>query len=77
MSIVATGTVKWFDAEKGHGFIVPDGGGTPLFVHHSAVVGAADKTLALDMRVHFEPELGEFGPEATNVTSASAAAATA
>ena len=67
---MATGTVKWFNAERGHGFIVPDGGGTPLFVHHSAIVGADHKTLALDARVQFEPEEGEFGPEATNVTSA-------
>ena len=68
---MATGTVKWFNAEKGHGFIVPDGGGTALFVHHSAIVGADHKTLVLDTRVQYEPEDGEFGPEAKNVTTAS------
>jgi CspA family cold shock protein len=72
MSSVATGTVKWFSAEKGHGFIVPDGGGTPLFVDHSAIVGADHKALALDVRVQYEPEQSEFGPEAKSVTLASA-----
>jgi cold shock protein len=69
---MATGTVKWFDGERGHGFIVPDSGGTPLFVHHSAIVVADLKTLALDTRVRYEPEQGEFGPEAKNVTLVSA-----
>lgn len=66
---MATGTVKWFDSEKGHGFIVPDGGGTPLFVHRSAIVGADHKPLALDTRVQYEPDQGEFGPEARNVSA--------
>jgi CspA family cold shock protein len=77
VSIVATGTVKWFDTEKGHGFIVPDSGGTPLFVHHSAIVGADHKTLALDSRVQYEPGEGEFGPEAKDVTSTSVAGTSA
>lgn len=68
---MATGIVKWFNAEKGHGFIVPDGGGTPVFVDHTAIVGADHETLAIDTRVQYEPEEGEFGLEATNVTSAS------
>ena len=71
---MATGTVKWFNAENGHGFIVPDGGGMAVFVDHSAIVGADHEPLALDTRVQYEPEEGEFGLEATNVTSASASA---
>jgi cold shock protein len=74
---VATGTVKWFNAERGHGFIVPDDGGKPLFVHHSAIVGGDRKTLALDTRVQYEPEQGEFGPEAKKVTSAAVAGTSA
>jgi CspA family cold shock protein len=74
---MATGTVKWFDDDKGHGFIVPDGGGTPLFVHHSAIVGAGHKTLALDSQVQYEPEEGEFGLEAKDVTSMSVAGTSA
>jgi CspA family cold shock protein len=72
VSTVATGTVKWFNAERGHGFIVTDGGGTPPFVHHSAIGGGDYKTLALDTRVQYEPEQGESGPEAKKVTSAAA-----
>lgn len=71
LNLVATGTVKWFDAEKGHGFIVPDGGGTPLFVDHTAIIGADHKTLVLDTRVQYEPDQGEFGLEARNVSLAS------
>jgi CspA family cold shock protein len=63
--------VRWFNASKGHGFIVPDDGGTPLFVHHSAIVGTDHKTLALHTRVQYEPQAGEFGPEAKNVIPAS------
>ena len=69
---MATGTVKWFSADKGCGFIVPDDGGTPLFVDHRELVGADDKTLSMDTKVRFEPEEGEFGPEARNVTLSTA-----
>jgi cold shock protein len=69
---MATGTVKWFNADKGYGFITPDEGGEDLFVHHSAIVGEGYKTLAENAKVQFEPEQGQKGPQATNVTLASA-----
>ena len=72
LDLVATGTVKWFSAEQGCGFIVPDGGGTPLFVDQGAIVGADHKTLAEDTKVQYEPEQGEYGPEAKNVTLSTA-----
>jgi cold shock protein len=69
---VATGTVKWFNADKGYGFIVPDEGGKDLFVHHSAIVGDGYKSLAENAKVQFEAAQGTKGPEAKNVTLASA-----
>jgi len=69
---VATGTVKWFSAEKGCGFIVPDDGGTPLFVDHREIVGAHRKTLPVNTKVRFEPQEGEYGLEAKNVTLSTA-----
>jgi cold shock protein len=69
---MATGTVKWFNADKGYGFITPDDGSKDLFVHHSAIVGEGYKTLAEDAKVQYEPGQGEKGPQATNVALASA-----
>jgi cold shock protein len=69
---MATGTVKWFNADKGYGFITPDDGGEDLFVHHSAILGEGYKTLAENAKVQYEPEQGEKGPQATNVALASA-----
>lgn len=69
---MATGTVKWFSAERGCGFIVPDGGGTPLFVDYREIVGADHKTLVEDTKVRFDPAEGEYGLEARNVTFSSA-----
>jgi len=69
---MATGTVKWFNAGKGYGFITPDDGSKDLFVHHSAILGEGYKTLAENAKVQFEPGQGEKGPQATNVELASA-----
>jgi cold shock protein len=69
---MATGTVRWFSAEKGCGFIVPDDGGPPLFVDHREIVGADHETLAENTRVRFEPQEGEYGLEARSVTSSTA-----
>jgi cold shock protein len=65
---MATGTVKWFSAERGCGFIVPDDGGTPLFVDHREIVGADQEMLTVNTKVRFEAQEGEYGLEATNVT---------
>ncbi len=64
---MATGIVKWFNDDKGYGFITPDGGGKDLFVHHSGVAGEGFKSLAEGAKVEFEPSEGEKGPQATNV----------
>jgi CspA family cold shock protein len=62
------GIVKWFNAEKGYGFITPDGGGPDLFVHHTGIQGSGFKTLDENQRVSFETGQGQKGPMATNVT---------
>ncbi len=68
---MATGTVKWFDANRGYGFITPDDGGKDLFVHHSEIVGEGYKSLDESAKVQFEPAQGTKGPEAKSVTPAS------
>jgi cold shock protein len=65
---MATGTVKWFNDEKGYGFIAPEEGGKDLFVHHSNVAGEGFKTLVEGARVEFEARQGAKGPEAYDVT---------
>jgi CspA family cold shock protein len=65
---MAQGIVKWFNAEKGYGFITPDGGGPDLFVHHSAIQSNGFRTLDENQRVNFETAQGQKGPQATNVT---------
>ena len=61
------GTVKWFNAEKGFGFIEVEGE-TNVFVHFSAIQGDGYKSLEEGQRVEFEVEDGNRGPQATNVT---------
>ena len=66
--VMAKGTVKWFDAGKGYGFITPDDGGKDLFVHHSAIQSGGDyATLSDGQAVEFEVGQGQKGPCANNV----------
>ena len=62
-----TGTVKWFSADKGFGFITPDEAGEELFVHHSAIQGGGPGSLAEGAKVSYEAERGPKGPAAANV----------
>jgi cold shock protein len=71
---MATGTVKWFNASKGYGFITPDEGGKDLFVHHSQITGEGYKSLDEGARVEFESREGTKGPEATGVSPVAAGA---
>jgi CspA family cold shock protein len=64
---MATGSVKWFSAEKGYGFITPEDGSSDVFVHFSAIVGEGYKDLAEGQRVEFEVTQGQKGPQASNV----------
>jgi cold shock protein len=64
---MATGTVKWFNNDKGYGFITPEDGGKDLFVHHTGIEGEGFKSLPEGARVEFEAVEGEKGPQATNV----------
>jgi CspA family cold shock protein len=61
------GTVKWFNAEKGFGFIAPDDGGNDVFVHFSAIQGSGYKSLEEGHRVFYEVKQGDRGPQADNV----------
>ncbi|ASN06787.1 MULTISPECIES: cold-shock protein [Virgibacillus] len=63
------GTVKWFNADKGFGFIEVEGG-DDVFVHFSAIQGEGFKTLEEGQAVTFEVEEGNRGPQATNVNKA-------
>ena len=67
---VSTGTVKWFNASKGFGFITPDDGGDDLFVHHSEIKTEGYASLDENQKVQFEVGEGKKGPCATNVTPA-------
>jgi CspA family cold shock protein len=64
---VTQGTVKWFNAEKGFGFIAQDGGGPDVFVHFSAIQADGYKSLDENQRVEFEVTQGQRGPQADAV----------
>ncbi len=62
-----TGKVKWFNDQKGYGFITPDDGGKDLFVHHTAIEAEGFRTLGEGQAVEYSIEESDKGPKATNV----------
>ena len=66
---MAQGSVKWFNGEKGFGFITPDDGTKDLFVHYSEIQGNGYRSLDENQRVQFEVEQGAKGPQAVGVSS--------
>lgn len=67
MSNTTTGTVKWFNEEKGFGFLTPSEGGNDVFVHFRSIASEGFKTLAEGQNVQFQVEQGNKGPQAANV----------
>ena len=64
---MAAGTVKWFNDQKGYGFITPDGGGEDLFAHHSNIDAQGYRSLEEGQRVEYERGQGRKGPEAQKI----------
>jgi cold shock protein len=64
---MATGTVKWFNGDKGFGFISPDGGGADVFAHFSAISTSGYRSLEENQRVEFEITQGPKGPQASDI----------
>ena len=69
---VPQGTVKWFNDEKGYGFITPDDGGEDLFVHHTGIAGSGFKALEEGEKVSYEVTQGKKGMQAVSVSKGSA-----
>ena len=72
---MATGKVKWFNEEKGYGFIEQSDGGKDVFVHFSAIQGEGFRTLYEGEEVEYEVEQGQKGPQAQNVVVTSSSQA--
>jgi CspA family cold shock protein len=66
---MATGTVKWFNSEKGYGFITPDDGGKDVFAHFSEIAGSGYRSLEENQKVQFEITQGQKGPQAANISA--------
>ncbi len=66
---MATGTVKWFNADKGFGFISPDDGTADLFAHHSEIQTSGYRNLEENQKVQFEAERGPKGMQATKIVA--------
>ncbi|WP_407320086.1 cold-shock protein [Isoptericola halotolerans] len=64
---MATGTVKWFNSEKGYGFIAPEDGTADVFVHFSAIQSQGYRSLDEEQKVEFDVTQGPKGPQAENV----------
>jgi cold shock protein len=64
---MANGTVKWFNADKGYGFIAQEDGGDDVFVHYSAIQSSGYRSLDENQKVEFEITQGPKGPQAENV----------
>ncbi|MGC0417569.1 cold-shock protein [Embleya sp. AB8] len=65
---MATGTVKWFNAEKGFGFIQADDGGPDVFAHYSAIQSQGYRELTEGQKVSYDAVQGQKGPQAENIT---------
>lgn len=65
--MIMKGKVKWFNDQKGYGFITPEDGSADVFVHHTSILGEGFKTLAENQMVEFEVLQSDKGPKAANV----------
>lgn len=64
---MAVGTVKWFNSEKGYGFIAPEDGSPDVFAHYSAITGSGYRSLEENQKVEFDLAQGPKGPQAENI----------